>query len=773
MRFYTESARKFTFLASSLFFWGFFHLAGPACACGPIVYEFKGYSFLSPSLINLEGTLSLWMLESNPLFSKYQRTASEDKKQANLKEWQDRHCGQVTLEDLEQVIYRASPTELKSLDMAVRSESIPLPNEYRQNTFATFMEDEKCTETIEYLLYAKKCEPYLTGNQNAWSKQKPDVEAMNTLLQEGRKAFRSCHSHYLKRRYTYQILRLAHYSKQYDLVIELYETLIPKIDQQLPSILDGWMLSLKAGALRHSGNRVEAAYLFSKIFSDYPSIRTEAFRSFYLKNEEEWKQCMLRCGSNHERATLHVIRANAQYSKRVREMIAIYDLYPEHPDLPVLLVQDLLELEKDLLGTTFNSQRKTNATHFGIPRKKAQEKVIELHQFVGHVLQDGKIQDLSIWRIADGYLSLLAGDLYSAGQTFARILTQLDDENDRKQINTLQLVMQILQLDAIGPETEALAYRLRLQNPIFKSNGDFNALLSDKLAHLYYQSGNPGKAFRVQYDTEKLQYNPRLEVLNELLAISEKATKTAYERLLLQDKTGKDITSYLWYLKGIYFIGRYQLEAAAEAFKKIPATERPTYGLFDPFQFRYSECINCGIPESEKKYDLLELTETLLALEYEAKADPEKAAPNYFQLGLALYNISYFGYAWGAADAYRSGKNWLPKEGSIYPSWQAPEGNFEVKDCSKPLYYFELSRRIADYTDRELAARAAFMAARCRQKQYFSSSAFMYKPESKKIPAMPKTFTYYYDLLNQKYQDTDTYQRIFRECLYFQAYSIR
>jgi hypothetical protein len=596
---------------------------------------------------------------------------------------------------------------------------------------------------------------------------------MQSLIREGEIEFRDCKSHYIKRRYAYQLLRLAHYSGQYQQVLDLYDKLIPKIDRRKASILDGWMLSLKAGALKRLGETVEAAYLFSIIFREYPSVRTEAFRSFYLKNDEQWEECLNMCVSNEERATLYVIRAHREYSKAVQEMTSIYELDPLNPNLPLLLVQELLRLEEDLLGLEFNDQREANQKQYGIPRPNAAKSLIELHRFIRRVIDEARIQDLDIWRVAEGYAELLSRDYYAAGITFSKIRDKIRDKALRQQLEVMELVLQIAGFQTPSPKVEEQAYQIRLYSDLYTAYPDLQDFLSDKMAHLYQQADRPGKGFLAQHPPRELSYNPDPEVLDDLISVSNKVDKSGYERILLQNRQGKDITNDLWNMKGIYFLSRFQMEAAVESFKRIPATEREQFGLFNPFYFRFSDCVHCPPPKDTLQYDRVELVQKLLELDYLGKADLEKGAYHYFQLGLGLYNMTYYGYAWRAMDLFRSGANWYPDPDHIYPSWLSPTGNYEVKDCSEPLQYFEISRRLAHDSDKELAARAAFMAARCRQKMYFNSPDFKYRPGSNVIPALPPEYREYYDLLISEYRSTEFYREIIQECLYFRAYAIR
>jgi len=71
-----------------------------------------------------------------------------------------------------------------------------------------------------------------------------------------------------------------------------------------------------------------------------------------------------------------------------------------------------------------------------------------------------------------------------------------------------------------------------------------------------------------------------------------------------------------------------------------------------------------------------------------------------------------------------------------------------------------------------MAARAAFMAARCEQKIWFCSPDCAYKPGSNLIPVLPDAALRYYRVLDA-YKDTEFYQKAVSECKWLEAYLSR
>jgi len=88
--------------------------------------------------------------------------------------------------------------------------------------------------------YSFFCEPHVTRNGNAWDPPKRDPVAMKALIYEGERVFLKLKSNNLKLRYAYQLIRLAHYAKDYAMALDLYDRLLPRIDP-VESIVHDWI----------------------------------------------------------------------------------------------------------------------------------------------------------------------------------------------------------------------------------------------------------------------------------------------------------------------------------------------------------------------------------------------------------------------------------------------------------------------------------------------------------------------------------------------------
>lgn len=726
-----------------------------AKGCGPIL-EFRGYTFIQPEIINMQAAFAPFIMQMSEVydFFEQQEKITDD---ANIDEWHTRFCEVAPKEHIRNIVYESNFRDLDQLLTAIVSPSVQLPARLNANRFARHLYRYGCRETVEYLMYAISCEPYVQA-LNLWQEEERDVPIMNDLIESGMEAFNEVESHYVKLRYAFQIIRLAHYSNQFSRVLELYDELMPRIDND-PSIIEDWIIALRAGALKHLEEPIESAYLFSRIFDQCPSRRTQAFNSFELTSEEEWRACMKLCQTDHERATLYVLRANSSHANIVEEMKQIYKLDPQNENLSLLLIRELRQLEKDLLGIEFNNNKNYNKNYFDRPRPFAGDLVLDLFDFVRQIIADQTIADLDIWHVAEGYLQFLAGNYYYAARTFDRIEPMIKNELLRKQLATFQAGLQIASYEAVNDSIERATEAL-MRSDIFKTSPTFADFIGDKFSTLYQQTGHPGKAFIIQYPLDDLKPNPKLSIIDDLIDLARNERKNRFERMMIGTSRDTTVEYDLLDMKASYYLSNFQTEAALEVYKEIPENHWDDYGVYNPFHESIKDCVfdYCRVPDSLIKMNKGQLLQRLIAMEYRAKADPENAAALFFQLGNAFYNMTYFSYAWNVMDYFRSGSS-LPAYGNskgedVRPSYGYPYGNRENFDCSHARSFYERARILAK--DPELAAKAAFMAAKCERNQFYAYGG-------------ERTYENF-NLLVTSYRNTDFYQSAIAECKYFEAY---
>jgi hypothetical protein len=747
----------------TLLFFSLLAFRGRTQNCGPIDRTVQGYTFIDPQLIGLEAASVPFSLRFGD-FSRFYGDNESVKETDNVTEWWERFCEYPEKEDVKTVIYSTPINQLVRLLNAIHDNEEIADFDLAANTFARYLKTHRCTETINYLIFAKKCEPHCKKLGDPWQEQKRDPEEMRRLINEGLEAFRRTKSYYLRLRYAYQIVRLAHYAQDFEQAIELYDYCRPKMDNH-PSIIDYWLLGHKAGALMALGKNVEASYLYSLIFENCPSKRESAYLSFRINNDEEWRQCLNLCKDDHERATLYAIRAGHADSRALEEMRYIYDLDPTNRHLENLLFREVKKLEKRLLGLGFREQAGNKFNPRDSSLFWAGRYVIDLQAFASRLAEEKKVKNPELWKIAEGYLEVLAGNYYQARKTLAEARAMTRNSPVQNQIEIFELALQISDFSEVTDSVENAAARIIRSNEWYQIYRDFPDLLYDKLATLYDESKDPGKAFLCRYTLQELRPNPQPDILDNLIEICQSPNRNRMEDELVETEPDQTIINDLLDIKATYFLSRFQLEAALETYKKMPREKWGDYGFFNPFVERFHDCVKCALPDNVPTYNKGELIERILDLEYQAKAQPERSDSIYYQIGLAFYNMTYFGQAWKLTDYYRGwdsvrrGRLQDGGEVEVINVARFPFGNRETFDCTQAEYFFNLARIQAD--DPEFAAKAAYMAAKCERNEYYVN----------RTSGVERTFKYF-DMLRDQYNNTEYYKELSERgrCKTFIAY---
>lgn len=732
-------------------------------SCISVDRSFRGYCFIDPNVVYYKTTSAPVFLSFEALAKAY-GSRHQAQVNENVQEWRDRICKQATIQDIYQLIYKSNLNDLQYLYTAAAGKGQNMSAIQRSNSFARHIVRYKCVETAEYLVFAKACEPHVLPAADAWSAPPRDTLAMKRLIAEARSRFLSVQSDYIRLRYAYQMIRLAHYAKDYPLVIELYNYLMPKIDHD-PSVVEYWIKGHLAGAYMASGRHVEASYLYAQVFDHSRGKAETAYRSFRIRSDEEWEQCLLMCRSDRERAALYVMRASAADSRAVEEMEKIYELYPDNPHLEVLLIREIQKSEKDFLGLSFNDNRAHNKRYNNLPRPEAGKYLIRLQEFVQKAAREKQVARPDLWKIAEGYLELLGGNFYDAERTFRQAGEMVSNDTLKAQLNVFRLALRISQWQEASDSLDQEVYNIRKRNPYYQAFEDFTDFLNDKMVQLYSAKGQAGKAFLVQYPLRDLKPNPRLQELEDLIALCRKLNPTRIEQLMVAKNDTATMLHDLLNIKATMLMARGDPSAALETWKEMLPIDAETFGFFNPFPERLGDCVHCPVRDAGASLTKRQLVEKLLEMEFRAMNGVTGSDTLYYELGLAWYNMSWFGHAWRITDFFRSGSSMavqkrLQTKDFVMPHRYFHLGNRENMDCSKAQFYFEKARLLA--TDPEYAARAAFMAAKCERNMQDVAA----------VPYSQRHYQYF-DLLRTTYRNTEFHNRIIRECKYFATYSAR
>jgi hypothetical protein len=747
----------------------------PPDNCNLNAKAFNGYTFIHPGIVQQKAAYAPYLVRFGDRYNAYFET--DIAKNENLREWQSRFCYQSPTADVERVVYLASRSELQNLYNAAGAKAKTAPTPFANNLFANQIVQGGCTEVPEYLMFAASCQVHVTPRSDKWTPVMRDSVVMANLIKEGLDLFKHTESHFLRQRIAYQVVRLAHYNRSYQQVIELYNYLLPKIDRRKRSIIYFWTLGHLAGALQKLGKNAEAAYRYMLVFRNDPGKRATAHRSFYLKNDAEWKQALALCQNDAERASMYILRSAASRIKSVDDLKAIYQLDPGNEQLGLLLVATVQSLERVVLNNRF-TELKNNLKPDSKTRDEASSRVIELQAFTNEVIKNGRADNLKLWRCMNTYLSILRFDDYQAeiGLRNTRAILDKKDDYDRElmaQLDIWEHLQSIHKLRMDDPYAEDAAFRLR-SYAVHLLVPEFEPYLKERLAVAYGKSQQPGKAVVSAFDRKALLFHPKLDQLDDLLGSlgSNTDQSSAIETDMGMDSLMRPDLDFYLEAKGMALLGMAQPEAALLIMRK----HTPSYASkqFSPFKEYLGERVDKVVADSVN-VTREELAGKILEYQFAARANfanPNVAARYNYLLGLCYYNCSYFGYSWNAFDAFRSGQNWTKlAQGPVFGLANSPFGNLELLDLRTAISYFELALSTAQ--NDELRAKATFMLARCKQKQWFCDQKCNYKPGNKEIPVLPEPYVAYQKAFLQRYAKTQFYQDVIAECKWYAAYARR
>ncbi|NJK82830.1 MAG: hypothetical protein HC912_02475 [Saprospiraceae bacterium] len=352
----------------------------------------------------------------------------------------------------------------------------------------------------------------------------------------------------------------------------------------------------------------------------------------------------------------------------------------------------------------------------------------------------------------------------------------------KEQLHAISTVLELAQMNEIDENVENRLLAISQDEKLNTVFPDFQQFFNDKVAQLYKDAGRPGLAFRAHYGIKELRYSPDLRIIDDLLeTVGKGKSTTRFEELMGKDTLNVESKLELLHLKATYLMSKHQFKQAQNVWLSMDRAEWKRFGQFSPFVERFKDCINCQedmlLVDTSSVFNKGEIVEVILKAESDARMGAPRAARKLYNIGLGLYNMSYFGHSWAVTDFFRSGTSYTPYHlalaDGIVPHEATPYGNQENFDVSLALEYFEESRQLAEKDgNRELAARATFMAAKCQQKMFYTSG--LLRPSlNNEIAKAPDEYLTYFQLLKADYFDTDFYYQIIAECKYFQVYATK
>lgn len=652
--------------------------------------------------------------------------AYEDKnKKENLKEWKKELNDKFTLKEIEEIVYRR-------IDL------------YK-------IQDK---EILDYINFVGNQEKQVTRNYYMSEDDKRRLIDEKILLNEALEKIDRVNSSWLKLRYFYLALRLAHYKQKEPL--KIYEKYKYLLENDSKTIVKDWIQGLYAGALIKNGQTVNGVYEFSKLFSkDKINSHLSYYNFFHIKTDEQWKELLNLAKTNEEKTKFYALRALNENSSVLEELDNIYKLDKNSKWFDFVLFRELLNTQH-----TFDQNSEYLRDY-------------PITAYINY-LKTIKKDDMYLVNLSLAYFNLYEKKFEESSKITAELEKNYPNSHE---VKTLSYILYLEKLDKIDTKIENEIYEkmtkltkneinstsirdytfVILEKLYSKQNDKFNAFLAKYINHLdiSYFDLELLEKFRIFME------NPKDSKIKEYFA-------SKYEQhKLLEKRNGKFVlSSNMLDTKTKLLINNLKFKEALDL---------NAFMLNEKIQFNPFNGLIKGNNRSGKEYTITvkEFLEKVIIIKNELEKNPNSAMDNYLYAN-ALYNLSYFGNSNVLTVVYRSVSSFtdydLQKEKLNLATKhytialnESKNEEFKAKitymlaKIELSLFDIETSSKTKDYYNKDFD--------RYNLKRFwFYGNAKVYKEY------INNNFGKYFDTLRKDYNNTSYYKELIRECTNLRIY---
>lgn len=573
----------------------------------------------------------------------------------NIEEWRTYLGISIKPELVYQLIYKVPSDELRNLNAILlkgskKKRAKARADYYRKNPIYGLIIDQNRTDILDYLIFAKDCEPLVTADP--W--EEPHKIYADESIAEGLKAYELCRSEFLKMRYAYQVIRLSNYSGLYEDCCSQYDRLIAPL--RVNSIIRYWALRQKAGAMLHLERKVDYLVLTSLIFDQCPDQMLNALRDFFIPDERTWTAALKAAGDKHRQATLWLMRGLKEKHLEMDSLRQMYALEPSSPRLEAMLVRQVNRIECLYLDSTLFFPPKSTGSK--------QDAVQSLQTFALEGGQSGKIRQPALWFLVAGYMSFLGGDQTKAGELLKQAAAAgTNNPNLRQQIQLIGHLMPLAQNKPLAPEQEQ-AFQTSLSWLSSLQGDAHNKTVPRSLLILLAQKNlAAGRLDRALCYLAKAKYEFSVKLLLDVYA--KRQDMERLESLVSHADPGSFkswlIRGFPYSLDDLHYINGTKMLRKGDFHRALVEYKQVSKVFWENYRSRlkksdeWTQYFNHSIylytsfyPPSGKKslkyFDKLTFTTKLVELVDLAKSDPKHADQYYARIGNGFANCSIWGY---------------------------------------------------------------------------------------------------------------------------------
>jgi len=589
-------------------------------ACGIDFYsEFAKenyYNFLDASLVKVD--------ENNPLYSLSGHISSywvrvdyfrKIKQEANLQEWREYLDNSLTTKELQNLFYGEEGSLLMRYE------------EYKKRVD---------NSAFEYYL------KFVAKQSKNVSEYEEEVTASNAQLsKEAIVSFQEESDPFLKLRYLFLGMRLAHYSGDYKRALMLYDKYYKEV-ANVKSIVVEWIDALRAGAWQHLGESTKANLLYAQIFKNNKTNAYLGYYDFKVESDEEWRELLSQAKDADQKALFYFLRALKWEGAPLLEHESMAKIAPKSiwfERLTYMIMQEFQEATFDyIIAEDKSASYVKQARRVYLLKEKRFLKTMAS-------LKEPTFFDLYV----ELYLNLLNGKgldakkyaqlqkiATSKEQPLADLLSYLQEASEVTKISQNSLYAHLKRL---YPKLSRV-----LQPSLFSYTALQSVPLYPKLSAKEIYS----KIFADTSGYSAWKISPDSILADSFEAFVEEKNRNYYEQMLFRKsmkslpKNGVAITLSLLFTKD----GDYK--KAQKYLNQVPKFNRTSD--YNPFNVSLS---GNNRKATKKGYTQRKFVKTMLKIEQSLKRNPQSAM-DHFLYANGLYNVSWFGNSPMLASIWRT-----------------------------------------------------------------------------------------------------------------------
>lgn len=712
-----------------------------------------------------------------------------------IREWATYAGASVSIQDAGAFVmgnHLGSMTELH--EQIHKRKPVLTDTAFAQNSMTQYFLKHKDLEALTYLIYAKQVEPYVTGDAYDWEAMNRDSLQMDALLKKGVELHKSARKDFIKFRYAYQLVRLAHYNEQYAQAIQLYDSLVAPHTN--PSVLQHLSLAQKGGALFKLGRREEAAYIFSRTFNASYAKRESNYLSFRwsVDPSQPVENYLTYCKNDAERADMLALFGFATQGPALHIMEKMFPLAPASPALEVLAVREINKAEENFYSPYLHSKK--GGHHFYYfweddtsvrTMQEKQQDVFDLAGFFTRCSQDNRVNNRGLYATGAAYLYMMLQDYAKANQMIKEAERYQMNPKLKDQWAFTRLMMALNEspvMDAATEEKLLPSLRWALQKALDEKNNMgiqyeqpqrwvllYRNLMNVLLAKKYHAENNRVKealavgAAGYIYEQSGIEYvrnNLTAQDVHRMYDLYTDKNPSAFNRFIIENNSIRlsDVVDFA----GTAYLREHDFKKAVEWLQK--SNEASARIDKNPFiELLYDQ--ESYLPNEQVSTTKLEFAREMLRLQELSRVKSKNRSAHLYKMGLGLYNMSYYGYAWELAAYFRSGS-----DGYFIPDG-ADQFTREYYGVFAAHKTFEDAMKATN--DKEMKARCLFMMAKCAQKQiqqpqYNWKADYSDYSHAMKLYYAEFQMNRHFPELVSKYSKTRFYTEAYNSCSYLRDF---